>query len=411
MDLRWAAPAEAFRTRIRVFLAEHLPVGWAGFGALPPAEAREFLAWWRPLLAEHRLIGLAWPREYGGGGLTKLEQVVLVEEFAAARVPLGPPGDTITVKQVGNTLLKWGSEAQKQYFVPRIIAGADSWCQGYSEPDAGSDLASLRTTAVLDAGEWMLNGQKIWTSSALNANWIFLLARTDPTSSGNRGISFLLCPMDTPGLEVRPIRQINGDSEFCEVFFDGARTAADNVVGGVNNGWKVATALLGHERGEEAATNPIMFRHELDRLIELARAYGRIDDPIIRDRLAWCHTKVEIMRMLGNRILTQYLCDGELGPAASISKLYWSEYHRRASELAIDIMGVRGLVPEGELPARWFRTDEPGAPNSTASWQSVFLLNALSGTVYAGTSEVQRNILGETVLGLPREPRPNAGRA
>jgi alkylation response protein AidB-like acyl-CoA dehydrogenase len=411
VDLRWDARAEEFRARIRAFLAEHLPAGWAGFGALPPAAAQEFLAWWRPLLAENRLIGLAWPVEYGGGGLTKLEQVVLVEEFAAARVPLGPPSDTITVKQVGNTLLTWGTDAQKQHFVPRIISGADHWCQGYSEPDAGSDLASLRTTAVLDGNQWVINGQKIWTSSARNANWIFLLARTDLASNGNRGISFLLCPMDTAGLVVRPIRQINGDSEFCEVFFDNVRTEAELVVGGVNNGWKVATALLGHERGEEAATNPILFRHELNRLIELARAYGRINDPIIRDRLAWCHTKVEIMRMLGNRILAQYLRDGELGPAASISKLYWSEYHRRASELAMDIMGVRGLVPEGDLPARWFRTDEPGAPNSTASWQSVFLLNALSGTVYAGTSEVQRNILSETVLGLPREPRPAVSRS
>ncbi len=211
--------------------------------------------------------------------------------------------------------------------------------------------------------------------------------------------------MDQPGIEVRPIEMLNREREFCEVFFDGARTAAANVVGEVGGGWAVAMTLLTHERGEEAATNPILFRAEFDRLVALARAYGKHRDPVVRDRLAWCYTKVETMRCLGARILTQYLHDGELGPAASISKLYWSEYHQRVSELAMQIMGPDGLVPTGRRPARNVRTDDPGAPNSTASWANVFLLNARAGTVYAGSSEVQRNILGETVLGLPREPR------
>jgi alkylation response protein AidB-like acyl-CoA dehydrogenase len=197
---------------------------------------------------------------------------------------------------------------------------------------------------------------------------------------------------------------LTGGSDFNEVFFDGARIPAGNVVGPVHDGWKVATSLLGHERGEEAAVNPIMFRYEYDRLVALAREYGRVDDPIVRDRLAWCYGQVEIMRLLGLRILTQYLRDGDLGPAASISKLYWSEYHQVAADLAMAIMGPAGLVPEGHTPPRAYRTDDPGAPNSTASWEHVWMLNAASGTVYAGTSEVQRNILAESILGLPRAP-------
>ena len=278
------------------------------------------------------------------------------------------------------------------------------WCQGFSEPNAGSDLAGLTTRAVLDGDEWVIDGQKIWTSFATGANWIFVLARTDPTVAKHRGISFLLCPMDTPGVEVRPIRMLTGGSEFNEVFFSGARIPAANVVGPVHGGWAVAMSLLGHERGEEAALNPIMFRHEWNRLVMLARDYRRSDEPAIRAGLAWCYERVEIMRLLGQRILTQYLRDGDLGPAASISKLYWSEYHQVAANLAMQIMGPAGLVPEGHVPPRAYRTDDPGAPNSTASWEHIWMLNAASGTVYAGTSQVQRNILGESILGLPKEP-------
>ena len=404
MDLRPAPEAEAFRTRVRSFLAEHLPPNWPGIGALPPDEAAEFVRGWRRTLYEHGLLGLAWPKEYGGGGMTKLEQVVLVEECAKAMVPLGPASDTVTIKMVGNTLVKWGTEEQKRSFLPRILSGEDVWCQGFSEPDAGSDLAGLSTRAARDGDEWVIEGQKIWTSFAAHASWIFVLARTDPTVPKQRGISFLLCPMDTPGVEVRPIRMLTGGSEFNEVFFDRARVPADNVVGPVHGGWAVAKSLLGHERGEEAAVNPIMFRHEYDRLVALAREHGCIQDPLIRARLAWCYERVEIMRLLGLRILTQYLRDGDLGPASSISKLYWSEYHKVAAELAMAIMGARGLIPEGHVPPHAYRTDDPGAPNSTASWEHVWMLNAASGTVYAGTSQVQRNILGESILGLPKEP-------
>jgi alkylation response protein AidB-like acyl-CoA dehydrogenase len=250
----------------------------------------------------------------------------------------------------------------------------------------------------------VIDGQKIWTSFATHANWIFVLARTDPTVPKHRGISFLLCPMDTPGVEVRPIRMLTGGSEFNEVFFDAARIPEDHVVGPVHGGWAVAMSLLGHERGEEAALNPIMFRHEYDRLVALAREYGRIDEPLIRARLAWCYERVEIMRLLGLRILTQYLRDGDLGPAASISKLYWSEYHQRVTALALDVLGADTLAIDGRGPLRAYRMDDPGARNTTGSWVGTFY-NAVAGTIYAGTSEVQRNILAESVLGLPREPR------
>ncbi len=215
-----------------------------------------------------------------------------------------------------------------------------------------------------------------------------------------------MCPLDQRGVDVRPIVMLDGGVEFNEVFFTGARTDAANLVGAVNGGWAVAMTLLGHERGEEAAINPIMFRAELDRLFALAREYGRADDPVVRDRLAWCYTQVETMRFLGYRILTGYLRDGVLGPEASISKLFWSEYHQRMSELAMAIMGPHGLVPAGRRPPRSYRTDDPGVPNDTMSWANVFLLNARAGTVYAGSSQIQRNILGESVLGLPKAPPP-----
>lgn len=405
MDLSYPPEAEDFRATLRSFLAEHLPADWQGIGALEREDAEAFSLQWRRVLYENGLLGIAWPKEYGGGGGTKLEQVVLAEEFARARVPLGRVTDTTSIKMLGNTLLRWGTEEQKRRFIPRILSGGDVWVQGFSEPEAGSDLAGLRLSARRDGTEWVLNGQKIWTSRGMEGNWMFLLARTDSDAPKHRGISFLLCPLDIPGVEVRPITTLTGEEEFCEVFFTDACIPLENIVGEVNGGWAVANSLLGHERGEEAATNPILFRAELDRIVCLAREHGRDRDPAIRDRLAWCYMKVETMRFLGYRILTQYLRDGVLGPEASISKLYWSEYHQHAVDLALAIMGADALVRRGRRPYRHFRTDEPGAENSTNSWIDVFLLNARSGTVYAGTSEVQRNIIAETILGLPREPR------
>ncbi|HEV7887925.1 MAG TPA: acyl-CoA dehydrogenase [Acidimicrobiales bacterium] len=408
MDVRYPAEAEAYREKVQAFLAEHLPAGWKGIGALDKAEAEQFGTEWRNVLFENGYLAVSWPREYGGQDLTPLEQVIIAEEFAKAGVPQGGPNDVFGIQMVGNTIIQWGTEEQKRHYLPRILSGEDVWCQGYSEPNAGSDLANLGCRAELDGDEWVVNGQKIWTSAGHLANWIFVLTRTDATAPKHRGITFLLCPMDQPGVEVRPIAMISGESEFNEVFFTDARTPKGNVIGEVNGGWAVAMTLLGFERGEAAAVLPIRFRTELDRLLALAKQYGKDEDPRIRQRLAWCYSKVEIMRYLGMRTLTQWLQGGHPGAEASISKLNWSEYHRVVTELAMDIMGMDGLVPAGRPPASAFQTDEPGAPNSTASWTGTFL-NARAGTIYAGTSQIQKNIIGELVLGLPKEPKADTG--
>ncbi|MFF4015893.1 acyl-CoA dehydrogenase family protein [Streptomyces sp. NPDC001843] len=408
MDISYPPETETFRAEVGAFLAETLPPDWKGIGALDEEAAWSFARDWRRRLVERGYLSLTWPERYGGRGLSKLHQVVLMEELALAGVPFGLPQDTFGVKMLANTLLRWGTEEQKSRFLPRILSGQDTWCQGYSEPDAGSDLASLETRAVLDGGEWVLDGQKVWTSGAHHSDWIFVLARTDRDAPKHRGISFLLVPLDQPGVQVRPFRMMSGQLHFNEVFFDGARTHADLVVGGVDNGWTVAQSLLGVERGEEAATNPILFRAEVERLVELARLYGKDQDPVVRQRIAWCWSKVEIMRCLGYRILTGWLRGAEPGPESSIAKLYWSEYHTEVTDLAMDIMGLHGQVPVGRPPLRTYRTDDPGAANSSASWSTTYLI-ARSGTIYAGTSQVQRNILAEKVLGLPREPRTSAG--
>ena len=404
MDVRYPPEADAYREKIQAFLAEHLPAGWKGLGGLEGEEYARFVADWRRTLYENHFLAVSWPKEYGGAGLSPLEQVVLAEEFTKAGVPQGQFADVFGIEMLGNTLLHWGTEEQKQYFLPRILSGTDVWCQGYSEPDAGSDLGGLSCRATRDGDEWVINGQKIWTSGGHLANWIFVLCRTDPDAPKHRGISFLLCPMKQPGIEVRPIKMISGDSEFNEVFFTDARTDAVNVVGGVNNGWAVAMTLLGFERGQAATILPLEFRAELDRLVALAKERGKVTDRVIRQRLAWCYSKVEIMKYLGYRVLTEFLAGRSPGPESSITKVYWSEYHHAATELATDILGLDALVPSGRRPGSWTRADDVGAPNSSASWETVFL-TARAETIYAGTSQVQRNILGEMVLGLPKEPQ------
>ncbi|HEX6393690.1 MAG TPA: acyl-CoA dehydrogenase family protein [Acidimicrobiales bacterium] len=402
MDPTYPAEAEAYRDKIRVFLADHLPSGWSGIGALDHDEVRSFTNDWRKTLYENGLLAASWPKEYGGGGLSPLEQVVVAEEFYRAGVPTGGTNDTFSIQMVGNTLLQWGTEEQKRWYLPRILSGEDVWCQGYSEPGAGSDLGSLGTRAVLDGDEWVINGQKIWTSAAHLANWIFVLARTEPDAPKHKGISFLLVPMDQPGVEIRPIKMMTGLSEFNETFFTDARTGKDNVVGGVNNGWAVAMTLLGYERGEAAATFPIMFKAEIDRLIELARVTGASSDPLIRQRLAWCYSRVEIMRFLGMRTLTKFLAGNHPGPAESAFKLFWSEYHKIVTELGVDILGAAALAPTGRM-STGFQADDVGAPNDSASWVTAFLMSR-AGSIYAGSSQIQRNIIGEMVLGLPKEP-------
>ena len=405
VDFTYPESAEAVRAEVKAWITENLPDGWRGTGGLEPSELAVFVQDWRKKLSADRWLGLEWPEEYGGRGLSEIEAIAVYEEFARVGVPAGGPNDAFSIGMLGNTLLALGTKEQKRHFIPRILSGEDVWCQGYSEPDAGSDLAGIKTRAILDGEEWIINGQKIWTSAAHLANWIFVLCRTDADVAKHKGITFLLCPMDQPGVEVRPIRMISGDSEFNEVFFTDARTERGHVIGSVNDGWRVAMALLGFERGKDAATASIGFRNELDRLFELARTYGVADEPDIRDRLVKAHEKVEIMRFMGYSALTRFAQGMAPGADAAITKVWWSDYHREVTELAMDIMGSAGLVAGGRRPSSAFRSDDYNAPNSTASWQTVFL-NARAGTIYAGTNEIQRNIIGEMMLGLPKEPAP-----
>ena len=396
--------AEAYREKVQALLAEKLPAKWGGIGRLEGADLMDFVTAWRKTLYSAGYLAPGWPVEYGGAGLSALEQVIIAEEFAKAGVPTGGPNDVFSIQMLGNTLLRWGTDEQKAHHLPRILSGADTWCQGYSEPNAGSDLANLGLKAQLDGDQWILNGQKIWTSAGHLADHIFTLARTDPDAPRHKGISFLLVDMRQPGIEVRPIKMISGESEFNEVFYTDAVVPKEDVVGGVNNGWAVAMTLLGFERGEAAAVNPIRFQAEVDRLFLLAKERGVANEPRIRQRLADCYAKVQIMRFSGMRVLTQFLGGHHPGPDAAISKLYWSEYHKQVTELSLDIIGAEAMVPTGRGPSSAFSTDDAGAPNSTASWVGTFL-NARAGTIYAGSSQVQRNIIGEMVLGLPKEPR------
>lgn len=405
MEPFYSTEAEAYRDKVQAFLAEKLPADWEGMGRLEGDELNDFVAQWRQTLHQAGYLAPGWPEEYGGAGLSALEQVIIAEEFARAGVPTGAMNDVFGIQMLGNTLLFWGTDEQKAYYLPRILSGEDIWCQGYSETEAGSDLGSLGLRAVADGDQWVLNGQKIWTSAGHMADHIFTLARTDPDAPKHKGISFLLVDMRQPGIEVRPIKMISGESEFNEVFYTDATCPIDHVVGGVNNGWAVAMTLLGFERGEAAATLPIRFQGELDRLFLLARERGVADDPVVRQKLAWCYSKVQVMRYLGLRTLTKFLAGHHPGPDGAISKLYWSEYHRVVTELGVDILGAEAMIPTGRGPSSSFQTDDSGAPNSSASWVTTFM-NARAGTIYAGSSQIQRNIIGEMVLGLPKEPRP-----
>ena len=406
MDLTYPPEAEAFRLEIRTWLKDNLPQGWFDEGVELTAEQRsEFARTWNEKLNEGGLICASWPTEYGGKGLSTLEQVVLTEEFAAASAPLRADffGDTL----VGPTILHWGTEEQKHEFLPGIMSGQISWCQGFSEPNAGSDLASLTTRADLDGDEWIINGQKVWTTQAQYADYVFLLARTDQEASLHAGISYLLVPMHQEGVEVRPIRQVDGTAEFNEVFFTNARCPKDNVVGGVNNGWKVAMTTLGFERGSSATTGFRRFLREWEDILADAKRTGRNDDPIIRQRLVKAWTDVKIMQINGYRSLTDAL-NGTHHTAklGACNKMFWSEMHRRTMELAIDILGMDGQIltgsgsteAEGALSAR-------GAMDYPVSALQASFFFSRSETIWGGAAEIQRNIVAEKALGLPKEPK------
>ncbi len=399
VDLRESAEDRSFRDEVRSFLEDSLRDDFAevrGRGGPGDEHALfdERLAWERHLGA-HGWTCVGWPKEHGGRGLTLRRHVVYYEEYARARAPgrLGHIGEGL----LGPTVIAFGTPEQQQRFLPPIVAGEELWCQGYSEPNAGSDLANVATRAQRDGDDWTIHGQKVWTSLAHWADWCFVLARTSPVADPQRkhaGISYLLVPMRQDGIEIRPIVQVTGDSEFNEVFFDGARTAAGNVVGGVDEGWKVAMGTLAFERGASTLGQQLNFRNELDAITDVARRNGTAADPVMRQRLARAHIRLEIMRLNALRTLAGTE-NGSLGREALIGKLYWSTFHRGLGELAMDVLGAEATVC-GEA-------GDPRAYDPNA-FQRLFMFSR-SDTIYAGSNQIQRNIIGERALGLPREPR------
>ncbi|MEX1007398.1 MAG: acyl-CoA dehydrogenase family protein [Acidimicrobiia bacterium] len=384
----------AFRDEVRSWLADHLVGEFLAFGARGAAasdEGFEIRARWEKQLARGGWLGLAVPKQYGGREVGIGAQIVFAYECAHAGAPyrLSIQG----TEMIGPTLVATGTEAQKERFLPEILAADVIWCQGFSEPDAGSDLANVRTQARLDGDHWVIDGQKIWTTFGHHADWIYALCRTNPHAPKHRGLSMLLVPMRQAGVEVRPIRNLAGSSEFCEVFFDGARTDADLVVGEVDHGWPVALTVLGFERATATLPHQMQFEREVDDLIALARRTGHTRDASLRDRLADAWIGVRILGFNNARSLTTLMRTGEPGPGSSVAKLYWSEWHQRLCELKLDTLGADAVLYD-------YRDD------SFERMQHSFLLSR-SETIYGGSSQIQRNTIGERVLGLPREPRPS----
>ncbi|WP_083419435.1 MULTISPECIES: acyl-CoA dehydrogenase family protein [unclassified Pseudofrankia] len=384
------AEASGFREEVRAWLADALTGEFAGARGLGGPgrehEAFELRLGWERHLAAANWTCLSWPKEHGGRGLSVAEQVVFHEEYARADAParVGLIGDGM----VGPTLIAFGTEDQRRRLLPPIRAGEALWCQLYSEPGAGSDLAALSTRARRDGDDYVIHGQKVWSSLAHQADWGFALVRTEPGSARHRGLSYLLVPMRQPGIDIRPIVSMTGTSEFNEVFFDGARTPAANLVGAEGDGWRIGMATLGFERGTFTLGQQVGFKRELERIIALAKRNGAWEKPHLRDRLVRAWIGVEIMRFTALRTLADATADVPPGPASSIGKLYWSTWHQRLGELAMDVLGAEAMLVEGE-------------PYELRPEQSLFLFSR-ADTVYAGSSEIQRNIIAERTLGLPR---------
>ena len=404
MDLDLGLQIARFRAELRDWIAAEAPDGLAeltdwnmavtagGYRReqLAVAAAHPAYAQWERKLAAARLICPQWPEEYGGQGMDAVRLAVLNEEFHRAGLPRVHRG--MGESLVGPSVIVHGTPEQRARFLPRIISGTDVYCQGFSEPGHGSDLAGVQTRGVVDGDEIVITGQKVWTSGAGRATMMFLLCRTDPAAEKHAGLSYVLIPFTGPGVEYRPIRQMSGASEFCEDFLDGVRARLFNVIGGLNNGWRVAMTTLGHERGGRASVQHLGYEREFWELVDTARKYGKTADPLVRQQLAAAYTSVQLMRFGGLCTLADVAQGRPPGPEASVAKLFWSEYHKRLGELAISIVGADALLrPEGD-----------GYPTTT--WQNVFL-SSRAGTIYSGTSEIQRNIIGERGLGLPKEPK------
>jgi len=375
---------QEFRAEVRYWLADNLVGEFAALKGLggPGREHEAYderLAWNRHL-AKAGLTCLGWPVEHGGRGLSVAHRVAFYEEYARAEAPakVNHFGEEL----LGPTLIEFGTPEQQQRFLPPILDVTELWCQGYSEPGAGSDLANVSTTAVLDGDQWVINGQKVWTSLAQQAQWCFVVARTEKGSKRHAGLSYLLVPLDQPGVQIRPIVQLTGDADFNEVFFDDARTDADLVVGQPGDGWRVAMGTLTFERGVSTLGQQIVYARELSGLVELAQRNGAADDPLIRERLTRAWVGLRVMRSYALATM-----DVEQPGQDNVSKLLWANWHRDLGDLAMDIVGMAGLV---------------AAHRGFDEWQRLYLFSR-ADTIYGGSNEIQRNIIAERVLGLPRE--------
>jgi alkylation response protein AidB-like acyl-CoA dehydrogenase len=399
MELDFGPEAAQFRGSIREWIDENTPAGMAeltdwtatgmtgGYDVNADAYASPLYAEWERRLLDAKLVCPRWPEKFGGKGLTALQFAIFAEELHRARLPRVVRG--FGENMVGPSIMAHGTPEQQAHFLPKIISAEHVYCQGFSEPSNGSDLAGVQTKGVVDGDEIVINGQKLWTSGFRRANMIFTLCRTNPDAPKHRGLSYVLVPMKDNHIDARAVRQMTGAAQFGEEFFDGARAPLFNVIGGIDNGWRVAMTTLGFERGGNASTAHLRYEKQFWELVDLARKVGRERDPLVRQNLAWAYTHVQIMRFSGLRMLAQLAEGKDPGPEASTSKLFWSEYQKRLGEIAADLRGAPGLIrPEGD-----------GYPID--AWQEVFLASR-AGTIYSGTSEIQRNIIAERALGLPR---------
>lgn len=391
MDFRDTPEEARFRAELRSWLEANLPEGWAD---RPPEGGRgdfEFLRAWGKQLYEAGYVGLTWPTEYGGRGLPPTFQAILLEEVARLNAPNHP--GVIGLNMAGPTIIAWGTDEQKKRLLKPLLSGDEIWCQGFSEPGSGSDLAAGRTSAVLDGDHWVVNGQKVWSSYAQKADWCILVVRTDPEAPKHAGLSYLIVDMHSPGVEVRPLVQITGDPEFNEIFFTDVRVPRESILGEPGDGWKVAMTTLLHERGTLGFALSAELERMVNRLVELVGQPGPdgrrpADDPVVREAVAREWAEMQSLRFTNYRSLTALLETGVPGPEGSMVKLAWSEANQRLTSLAQSLIGLTGQI---EDEGAWWN----------GFWQ-YWQLRARGNTIEAGTSEILRNIIAERVLGLPK---------
>ncbi len=393
MDLNLTAEELRFRDELRAWLKANVPKDWDNWRDKSLEARFDYLKRWQRRLYEGGWAGISWPKEYGGRGASLMQQAIFWQEMALAEAP--PLANVLGLGIIGPTIIAFGTDAQKKRYLSKILSAEEIWCQGFSEPNAGSDLASLQTEARREDGHYVLNGQKVWTSYGWAADWCEVVVRTDPNAPQHKGLTVLLMDMKTPGVEVRPLRQMTGESEFNEVFFRDARVPVENVVGKVNEGWGVAIGTLMHERGTFGAALQIIYKRNMDRLIELSHTLHRngrpaAQDPLIRQKLAQCYAEIEIMRLNQMRAFSRISATGVPGPEGSMQKIFWSELNQRFQQVAQELLG-----PYGQL------TGPDGYAIDKGIW-SYGYLRARGNTIEAGTSEIQRNNIGHFVLGLPR---------